>query len=152
MPSSDYRFILLCILLYFLFSTFKLESGLKKKEKQTADECSKRNITESSSSKERAEGGIPQQATDDDDQMDEPDWEEGPVNNFSSGNDHEEGNITVEFEASPDTAKRKAICRASAEDKVDHITELNIFWRSYCSDSGLFTSTIPFFKIVPGTS
>ncbi|KAK1370809.1 DNA repair protein RAD4 [Heracleum sosnowskyi] len=95
----------------------KLESGLKKKEKQTADECSNRNITESSSLKEKAEGGIPQQATDDDDQMDEPDWEEGPVNNFSSGNDHEEGNITIEFEASPDTAKRKAICRASAEDK-----------------------------------
>lgn len=96
----------------------KLESGLKKKEKQTADECSIRNVTESSSSKEKAEGGIAQQVTDDDDeQMDEPDWEEGQVNNFSSGNDHDEGNITIEFEATPDTAKRKAICRASAEDK-----------------------------------
>lgn len=94
----------------------KLESGLKK-EKQTTDECSNRIITESSLSKGKAEVGIAQQVTDDDDQMDEPDWEEGPVNNFSSGNDHEEGNITIEFEASPDTAKRKAICRASAEDK-----------------------------------
>ncbi|KAL8109248.1 hypothetical protein AgCh_025375 [Apium graveolens] len=91
----------------------KLESGLK--DKQTADECSNRNITESSS-QEKADG-VAQQVTDDDDQMDEPDWEDGQVNNFSSGNDHKEGNITIEFDASPDTAKRKAICRASAEDK-----------------------------------
>lgn len=110
---------------------------MKKKDKQTADECINRNITESSSSKEKAEGGIAHQVTDDDDQMDEPDWEEGQVNNFSSGNDHEEGNITIEFEASPETAKRKAICRASAEDKVDQITDLNIFWRLYCSNIGL---------------
>ncbi|WOG84454.1 hypothetical protein DCAR_0103637 [Daucus carota subsp. sativus] len=95
----------------------KLESGLKKKEKQTADETSSRNVTESSSSKAKAEDGIAQQATNDDDQMDEPDWEEGPVNTISSRNDQEEGNITIEFEASPDTAKRKTICRASAEDK-----------------------------------
>lgn len=123
MPSSDYRFNLLCILSFLLFSILKLESGLKKKDKQTTDECSNRNISESSSTKEKAEGGIAQQATDDldDDQMDEPDWEEGLVNNYSSGNDHEEGNITIEFEASPDTAKRKAICRASAEDKVDQL-------------------------------
>lgn len=105
-----------------------MESGLK--EKQTADNYSSRKITERTSSKEKVECGIAQQATHDDDQMEEPDWEEGSVNTFSSRNDHEEGKIssvTIEFEASPDTAKRKAICRASAEDKVKHITELNVF-------------------------
>lgn len=124
---------------------------MKKKEKQTADETSSRNVTESSSSKAKAEDGIAQQATNDDDQMDEPDWEEGPINTISSRNDQEEGNITIEFEASPDTAKRKTICRASAEDKVDHYTELNIFLKLYCSDIGLLHPLKPFL-LVPGTS
>lgn len=64
--------------------------------------------------------------------MDEPDWEDGSVPTQSSTKDHQEdkvNSVTIEFEASPDSAKRKPICRASAEDKVNFITELNIFWR-----------------------
>lgn len=88
----------------------KLETGSKENE-----------IQNSSPTKEKAEGGSSKHANPHgDDEMDEPDWEDGSVPTQSSTKDHQEdkvNSVTIEFEASPDSAKRKPICRASAEDK-----------------------------------
>lgn len=59
-----------------------------------------------------------------DDDNDETEWEDGSVPNPSLAMDYQENKInsvTIEFETPPDSAKRKPICRASAEEKVNTI-------------------------------
>lgn len=56
------------------------------------------------------------------DELDESEWEEGSlptVNLAKSSEEHMIGGVTVEFDVSPDSAKKKSIRRATAEEKVD---------------------------------
>lgn len=61
------------------------------------------------------------------DVMADSDWEDGPNSNLNSEIDHQNhisNNISIEIDASPgdNTAKRKPVRRASAEEKVHYIS------------------------------
>ncbi|KAK3039317.1 hypothetical protein RJ639_028717 [Escallonia herrerae] len=70
---------------------------------------------------EKAEGGSYQHAIPaSEDEMDESVWEDGAVATLKSTSSHAEGivrGVTIEFDSTPDSGKRKNIRRASAEEK-----------------------------------
>lgn len=64
-----------------------------------------------------------------DDEMNDSDWEDGSIPDLHTTNnnnrEHIDKGVTIEFDASPDSAKRKPIRRASAEEKVNCIAQDN---------------------------
>ncbi|KAI7745294.1 hypothetical protein M8C21_017215, partial [Ambrosia artemisiifolia] len=98
---------------------------LKGKEEQVkADSCAQ-NVLEvknyKNSSPLNTNDGSPQHAKSElEDVMADSDWEDGSNPNLDSENAHPgyiNKNITIEFDSSPGTAKRKPVRRASAEEK-----------------------------------
>ncbi|XP_059623197.1 DNA repair protein RAD4 [Cornus florida] len=88
--------------------------------KKEAEGCSRdairntplENMVEGESFQETATGGK--------EEIDELDWEDGSIPILHSTNNHQNDTfrgMTIEFDRSPDSAKRKPIRRASAEDK-----------------------------------
>lgn len=52
-------------------------------------------------------------------EMDDSDWEDGSIPILDSASNHE---VTIEFNETPDSVRRKPVRRATAEDKVDCIS------------------------------
>ncbi|KAJ0703791.1 putative DNA repair protein Rad4 [Helianthus annuus] len=105
---------------------------LKGKEKEVNDDSYAQNISEVKDSKNSSPSnkndGSPQQAKSElEDVMADSDWEDGSNPNLNSENNHPgyiNKDITIEFDSSPGTVKRKPIRRASAEEKVNEVAEL----------------------------
>ncbi|KAI3798656.1 hypothetical protein L1987_33934 [Smallanthus sonchifolius] len=98
---------------------------LKGKGKQVKVDNYEQNTLEVKGSKKsplNTNCGSPLQAKSElEDVMADSDWEDGSNPNLNSENNHVDyinKEITIEFDSSPDTAKRKPIRRASAEEKV----------------------------------
>ncbi|CAH1436955.1 unnamed protein product [Lactuca virosa] len=114
-------------------SASKLESLSKGKEKQVKVNISSQNMpkAEGSNGHFRLENSAPlntddgssmQVKSESEDVMADSDWEDGPNLNLNSEIDHQNhinNNISIEIDASPgdNTAKRKPVRRASAEEK-----------------------------------
>ncbi|KAL8246727.1 hypothetical protein R6Q59_007943 [Mikania micrantha] len=105
--------------------TLNCDSADKGKEKQAEAECYAQTVLEIKDSKNslhlNANDGSPQQAKSElEDAMADSDWEDGSNPNLNSERNHPyliNKDVTIEFDSSPGTAKRKPIRRASAEEK-----------------------------------
>lgn len=116
-----------CFLLLIVDLSHQLIFQLKGKEKQVKAEAYAQNILEVKGSMNPSplnpNDGSPLQVQSElEDVMADIDWEDGSNPNLNSESNHPDymnQDITIEFDSSPGTAKRKPIRRASAEEKVN---------------------------------
>lgn len=114
---------------FFLFYP-QSESGLKRNGKQVVDtritwnDLDGQGLTQDPTVNETREsdrGSFHNTPQDSDEEMDDIDWEDGSTAILESVNNHPGDGIrkvTIEFSDSPDSAKRKSVRRATAEEKV----------------------------------
>ena len=68
------------------------------------------------------------------DGLDESEWEEGslPTEALTKSNEEQTiGGVTVEFDVTPDSVKKKSIRRATAEEKVDCLCPVELCRRCF---------------------
>lgn len=114
---------------------FIFQAESEPKRDKDVDSRVRRNILESegcskdAKRKVSAEGKVDGESlgctsTDIREELDDSDWEEGSIPVSNSAGDHE---VTIELNETPDSARKKRIRRASAEDKVNQRFSFGIY-------------------------
>ena len=110
---------------FYFVGNIQLESGSKINDEQDVDSRAKSVTLEAEGCSRDAAGTIIDKVdrgnfngtiTDDRDEMNDSDWEDGSIPVLGSAENQE---VTIEFNETPDSAKRKPVRRATAEEKVN---------------------------------